>query len=52
LFITLLQNIDAIKVENDVLIEGNSIDVKTDKVYAPAVCSMKEAELKVSFVFI
>jgi hypothetical protein len=51
LFITLQKNFDAIKVENDFLIKENSIHVKTDKTYAPAACSIKEAELRVSFVF-
>jgi hypothetical protein len=38
-------------VENDdYLIEDNPIDVETDEVCAPAACSVKEAEPKVSFV--
>jgi hypothetical protein len=52
LFITLPQNNVAVKVESsDDVIEENSIDLKTDQVYAPYVCSIEEAEPKVSFAF-
>jgi hypothetical protein len=49
----LQQNNDAVKVENDVDVqsEENSIDVKTDEVYTPFACSMKEAAPKVSLVY-
>jgi hypothetical protein len=51
LFITSQQNHVAVKVEDDVVIEENSIDVKTDEFHAPSACSVKEVEPKVSFGF-
>jgi hypothetical protein len=52
-FIILQQNIDMIKVENevDVLSEEDSIGMKTDEVYIPSAVSIKKDEPNVSFVF-
>jgi hypothetical protein len=51
LFITLQQNNIAVKVEVDDVIEENFIDMKTEEVYLPSACSMKEVEPEVSFAF-
>jgi hypothetical protein len=51
LFITLQQNDVFIKVENDNVIEENSIEMDIDEVYTPSACSINKAEPKVSFVF-
>jgi hypothetical protein len=50
---TLQQNIDTVKVENDVdaLSEEDSIDVKTDNVYTLSTLSLKEAKPQVSLLF-
>jgi hypothetical protein len=54
LFIILQQNIDIIKVENDVDVQGeeDSIDIKSDEVYIPSAFFARKAEPEVSHVFV
>jgi hypothetical protein len=51
--IILQQNIDGIKVENDVDVvkEDNSIGVKSNEIYIPSGFSIKKAENKVRLIF-
>jgi hypothetical protein len=51
-FIILQQDVDRIKVENDVDVpsEEDSSGVKTDEVYSPSTFSIKMAEPQVSLV--
>jgi hypothetical protein len=50
LFINLQQDIDRIKVENDVGIvtEEDSVDLKSDEVYTPSAFCVEKAESEVS----
>jgi hypothetical protein len=52
-FIILQQNVDRIKVENDVdVVSGeDSIGVETEEFYVPSAFSVKKSEPEVSLVF-
>jgi hypothetical protein len=49
----LQQDVDVIKAETgvDVPSEEDTINMETDEVYVPAVFSVKECKLEVSYVF-
>jgi hypothetical protein len=53
LLVMLQQNMDTIKVENDVdvMSEEDSIGVKTEEVYIPSAFTVKKTEPGVSLVF-
>jgi hypothetical protein len=51
LFLILQQNIDTIKVENDVNIEEDFVSMKTVEIYIPSAFAVKTSEPVVSIVF-